>query len=470
MYFYIIFNSYREKCEISINQIKEDTTQCVNQQTKVHQDYEEIVEQINSWVDKGHVVHRNKPTISMNDNLKNNLKALEFLPSDLAKSYYKFPIYIYIYSTHQTAIIKYLKENILTQILHSSQYYLNQLQNYFPLHPTPITEFFMVTHTKGIYLWSYDPYSNEYNSRKVTADENTVHKRGEMNKEGIYVVAGGFKDIIYNTSQVSIYNMKYYEQPDQNIKLLASFNPTDNVPTDCFFFQPTIAMCCYWPGGLYTYNLTDLNSITETLINEETKTEMKDVRSCMLTQDRHHILLGGYKMIYILDTKGENLITHRFGYGTKDYVWQMAEIRPNIIISANEDKYWVHDFRDIHNIPSSRKLSSSGYYYTVIPLKSGPGDFAMGSKLSDSTDGDVNIAYLEDYNENLLYKVNKAVSCRVTEECIHSIKEIENGAIIFNGYSQMCISYYVAPFSDERQVNKCWSHHSSNVKDYLAVP
>ena len=53
----------------------------------------------------------------------------------------------------------------------------------------------------------------------IANEQSGGHRRGEMNEEGIYVVAG-------YESDTKIYDMKYYNYPDQKIKLLDTFPHT----------------------------------------------------------------------------------------------------------------------------------------------------------------------------------------------------------------------------------------------------
>ena len=97
-------------------------------------------------------------------------------------------------------------------------------------------QFFAVTQYDGIYFWEYEEVSEEYNHlQMISFEQSGSHRRGEMNEEGIYVSAGS------GSNNIKIYDMKYYNYPENKILLLDSFSHTNNVD-DCFFKKFSI---CY---------------------------------------------------------------------------------------------------------------------------------------------------------------------------------------------------------------------------------
>ena len=75
----------------------------------------------------------------------------------------------------------------------------------------------------------------------ISNAQSGQHKRGEMNEEGIYVSAG------YDSNNVKIYDMKYYNYPEHKIQLLDSFSHTAIV-CECFFKNSVSAIYCDCDG------------------------------------------------------------------------------------------------------------------------------------------------------------------------------------------------------------------------------
>ena len=326
-------------------------------------------------------------------------------------------------------------------------------------NPIPL-EFFTVTSHEGISLWEYDKESEEYKfNQMITSEESGTHIRGGMNEEGIYVVAGS------SSSNVKIYDMKYYNYPDHKIKLLESFSHSDHV-YECFFKNSVSAMCCGWDGYIKEYDLRNPHSIpTPTIFNKTT--DLSELASIMGTKDKKYIIAGGIKKLYIMNAEDGSL-AHTLDYSDNGggSVYQIAEVRPNILVTADLSTASLHDIGDIENIPISIKLEDIGDYWSVIALESNPGDFAIGGITSSTpTIGFVYIQHLEEDNQTIttLRHVNiTGSSCD-----IRVIKELKRGTILFGGYgcSKMCLWNYVA------QAPICWNDQTaSNIFDIMVVP
>ena len=70
-------------------QIKEDISKCINQQAEVTQTYQNIVTQVDDWIDKGLVLKTSPYAVVLKD--------IEFMPTNYAEMYTYIHIYIYIY-------------------------------------------------------------------------------------------------------------------------------------------------------------------------------------------------------------------------------------------------------------------------------------------------------------------------------------------------------------------------------------
>ena len=285
------------------------------------------------------------------------------------------------------------------------------------------------------------------------------HKRGEMNEEGIYVSAG------YRSNNVKIYDMKYYNYPENKIQLLNSFSHTNWV-YECFFKNSVSAICCDDVGYIKEYDLSNPNSIpTPQIFN---KTALDRLYSCIQTKDKKQIIAGSYNKLYILDAV-DGTLQNTLDYSANGgYVaYQIAEVRENILITTDWDTASLHDSQ---HLGPSLKLTDIGTYYTVITLKSNLGDFAIGGRSSNTNLGFVYIEHLEVDNQtitNLKYVDNiQGTNC-----VIYVIKELKRGTIILGGEStcrEMCLWNYAAIPS---QLPLCWDDQTnSNINDIVGVP
>ena len=372
-----------------------------------------------------------------------------------------------------------MEENILNTknelflMQNSAQlFYFKQLSNYTQLlyfkewfrNHSPL-QFFTVTYNDGIYFWEYEKESEEYKSTQMIANaQSGNHRRGGINEEGIYFVAG------YYSKNVKIYDMKYYNYPDHKIKLLQSFSHSDYV-NECFFKNSTSAICCTYDGYIKEYNLSNPHSIpTPTIFNKTT--DLKILWSCMETKDKKYIIAGSDQKLHILDAEDATLTnTLHYSANGGGYVYQIAEVRPNIFVTADSYIASLHDIRDIQNIPNSIKLPDLGWYYSVIALESNPGDFAIGGRASNTTNlGFVYINHLDEDNKTI--NTLKYVDNIQGNGCaIFVIKEVKKGIIIFGGdpdCDEMCLwNYSAIPDQDPL----CWNDQTgSSIWDIVGVP
>ena len=351
-------------------------------------------------------------------------------------------------------------KNELFLIQSSAQifYFKQWNRNHALTSPIPL-QFFAVTMTDGIYLWEYEEVSEEYNHlQMISYAQNGSHRRGEMNEKGIYVSAG------YRSNNVKIYNMKYYNYPEHKIQLLDSFSHS-NIVMECFFKNSVSAICCDYDGYIKEYDLSNPNSIpTPQVFN---KTALDGLISCMQTKDKKQIIAGGGNKLYILDAEDgtlQNTIDYSANGG--DYVRQIAEVRENILITADRNTASLHDSL---NMGTSFKLTDIGFYGAVIALKSNLGDFAIGG-VNSNTLGFVYIEHLEEDNQtitNLKYVDNiQGNSC-----FIYVIKELKRGTIIFGGdgsCEEICLWNYAAI---PNQLPLCWDDQvGGGIYDIVEVP
>ena len=366
--------------------------------------------------------------------------------------------------------IKNTKNELFLKQSSAQLFYFKQLPNFYQLSyfkewfhnhalisPIPL-QFFAVTRNDGIYFWEYEEISEEYNHlQMISSAQSGQHRRGKMNEEGIYISAGYGRN-------VKIYDMKYYNYPENKIQLLHSFSHSGNVQ-ECFFKNSVSAICCDSGGYIKEYDLSNPNSMpTPQIFN---KTSLDPLSSCMQTKDKKKIIAGGENKLYILyaeDGTLQNTLDYSANGGSADY--QIAEIRENILITAD---LYTASLHDSQNLGPSLKLTDIGDYRTVIALESNLGDFAIGGWSSSTNLGFVYIEHLEEDNQtitNLKYVDNiQGNGCTIM-----SIKELKRGTILLGGDSdceEMCLWDYAAIPS---QLPLCWDDQTSTIFDIVGVP
>ena len=403
----------------------------------------------------------------MNYYMKNtrDLKAIALYSTPNQQLFSKYYIsYISIFRSNLEENIMNTKNELFLMQNSAELYYFKQWKYFLITNPIPL-QFFTVTYTDGISLWEYEKESEEYKSSQMIAfAESGKHRRGGMNEEGIYVVAGFFgKD-------VKIYDMKYYNYPDNKIKLLKYLSYSSTVH-ECFFKNPTSALCCEYNGNIWEYDLSNPQSIpTPTIFNKTTV--LNYILSCKQTMNKKYIIAAGHwqSRFYILGAE-DGTLKQTVYYTTNggEHAMQIAEVRPNILITVDRETASLHDIRDIENVPTFSKLSDIGDYMSVIALESNPGDFAIGGRTSSTTNlGFVYIHHLEEDNRTIT--TLKYVDNIPGNNCeIQVIKELKRGTVIFGGTNctEMCLWNYAAIPSQDPL---CWDDQTSSIYDIVGVP
>ena len=202
-----------------------------------------------------------------------------------------------------------------------NSFYFEQLDHYLLMNPNQFLEFYTVNFENGIDLWKYELEDNKYTRETMINSTGGLHRRGGINNEGIYVVAGE------GSNNVKIYDMKYYKSTEtpNKLKLLATFTYSDPV-YECLFHNSLRAICCLHTGVVYAYDLTDITSIQETVFINNTQISL--IYSFILTEDNKYYIAGGTDNIYIFDAQGGHLYTHQY---TQSFAFQLAEVRPNLL-------------------------------------------------------------------------------------------------------------------------------------------
>ena len=252
--------------------------------------------------------------------------------------------------------------------------------------------------------------------------------------------------------------MNYYDQANQRIKLLRTF-PHSFPVQECFFKTSEMAICCDEGGYIMAYDLADPNSIPFPSVFNTT--ELDSIYSCILTKNKKYIIAGSNRKLYIINAKDGNLQkTHNYLSIEGNHAIQIAEVRPNILMTADYYAVYIHDI-----MPDSVKLEENPYlYYSIISLKRNTGDIAFGGKRIN--DGFVSLCNLKD---------NKDIACTYgfidsykTGCIIKTIKELRKESILFGGSGCERWNYW----NYDSSLGKPVINHFDEdyITDFVAIP
>ena len=325
--------------------------------------------------------------------------------------------------------------------------------------------------SKGIRLWRYDNTSELYKSTPMITpkigEQGGNHKRGVMNKEGLYITAG------FTSHNVKIYDMKYYNHPDQKIELLRKYTHEGSV-YECILKNTTSALCCVEAdkeGYIKEYNLANPRSLTNS--TPFYTSDEFGPHSMILTMDKKYVIAGSYGKLYILDAEdgSEAKIYTYINNNIYHSVYQMAEVRPYILITVDYDSAYIHNITNITN-PTTTSINmelANGLYYSVIALKKNEGDVAIGGRSTNSEHGFVYILNIRE--DNTINRRNSVENIPDKHCIVTVIKEFKMGTLLIGGdnYCQLCLwNYSLLPIQDPI----CWDDLQSedHIYDLVGAP
>ena len=313
-----------------------------------------------------------------------------------------------------------------------------------------VDSFFSISEYGGLTLWKaenpglqssiYKPIRSYYSAHR--------HMRGVLHPSGLYIVSG------LSDNQVYFYDLK------GDMTSYVKMQLTNQV-LECFLKNTTTAICCDKSGYLTEFDLNASMHLTypaSTLVYNSSDTEC--FHSC--TQLSNGYIVAGGKDTYIYDSSGNYL--GNSPTVLNDKIMQIAEIRPNIIITTENQKAIIHDISTPAACINSTLLPDIGDYFSVISLSSNVGDFAIGGKRF------IKILHLESDNTTIISLREKLDLPHNINCAIYAIKEIKSGIILFGGKgtvcTEMCIWYYEITAQPV-----CWPDNSAfSIYDFIPVP
>ena len=270
---------------------------------------------------------------------------------------------------------------------------------------------------------------------------NNRNARGEMNDEGIYIMAGRDDNTTY------IYD--FYSQSGTSFGNLEPVKIEHRAKvSSCSLLNENTGICTDLSGKVTKYDFNNNYEKTNIIENTEddgiTPKEEKYYQGLYITKDKKYILVSDSQKLYIYtsdtyELKGNSSISS----GGYDII-HMAELRDMIIMTTEAAKVTLRDFRSLSNPIIYTVLEELHVFYgCILPLMYiNNQDFAVGGRQEPY--GYVELFHLEQNNQSVTKIrpkkwVGDDTTCKIT-----SIKEITSGLLIFGGQrcNHMCTWKY----------------------------
>ena len=313
-----------------------------------------------------------------------------------------------------------------------------------------IPDFCSITRDDGIYCWRREG-SSIYTSSGVF-DDGALYLKGVFSSDGILIIGG------YSDKKVRIYQIANGSPPTFN--LLDTYSHQGTAVYHCFLYNSENVICLDNAGYAKKYNFQTRQESAFYYNPGEA------LYSGIQTMDKLVVIINGdTAKIYILDEYGNQINIHT--YSSPSDTYEIAEVRRNILLSADKESVYLHDIKDPNNIPTSIRVFIEDFYYSIISLKNNEGGFAIGGNRDSK--GFVDIYHLSEHNIPTRIKTKGAIEG--TGCSIYSIKELITWTIIFGGPSGcevICLWNYAAW---PEQGPECWdSQPTHKVNDFIALP
>ena len=328
-----------------------------------------------------------------------------------------------------------------------------------PTAETPALLGFVVVDdlNKSLQEYKWTESGNTYEiteSYMSTMDHPT---RGERNTRGIYVLNH------WASGDIIIYDLASFETPSVNLT-----QSGEGGWGNCGFLEDDIIVCASRStGDIFTYNLTNNYHPQQIVANNPSE---NGYTTLLVTNDKK-ILTSWDGCIYIYASDG--IYLGKSDSSRTNYMFQMKELRPNIIVAVEQDYVHLHDISDPENPIVENILNfayTSIWYFTVEVLSVGTGDFALGGNAYDYiSNGYVELFHLDEDNTTLQPIPKKRWIC--DNYCIISIiREIQVGVLIFGGNincEYICTwEYALTPHKGPT----CFHLEGMDIYDLIALP
>ena len=258
-------------------------------------------------------------------------------------------------------------------------------------------------------------------SSMKTFDRNPC--RGERNSKGIYVHPD------HNSPDIAFYDLSHFGTSPVTRTQSGTYGWRGN----CAFMDDNTAICATKStGDIYKYDLT--NDYLQLKIANNNPSG-SGFRVLLVTREKQ--ILAAYKGCIYIYTSSGTYINKSDNSQTSDFMYQMKEVRSNIIVTTEESYVYSHNINNPSNTIIHKLLDRVDIqivYLTIEVLSGNTGDIALGgyTYTSEIYYGYVELFHLDENNANISPISDKRwvvdISCSII-----IIREIQIGVLIFGG-------------------------------------
>ena len=284
-------------------------------------------------------------------------------------------------------------------------------------------------------------------------------QRGERNSQGIYVHPD------YYSPDIAFYDLSHFGTSP----VTRSQSGTHGWGGNCAFMDDNTAICAtYDTGDIYKYDLTN-NYLQLKIASNNPSGD--GFRVLLVTRDKQ-ILAARKGCIYMYTSSG-TYINKSDNYQPIWPMYQMKEVRSNIIVTAEKGHVYSHNIKNPSNTIIHKlfdQLDTQTKYLTIEVLSGNTGDIALGgfTWLSGTSFGYVELFHLDENNANLSPISDKRWIMMIGYCEIFIIREIQIGVLIFGGNVEYICTWEYAAIPHKEPT--CFPLDGHSIHDIISLP
>ena len=273
---------------------------------------------------------------------------------------------------------------------------------------------FWSVHEYGILGWIEQ--GGSYSPSLLSISSGYRHYKGEYNSDGYYVVGS-------TSGHPIVYNMK-------TAQVQKVYSGNYNTVYDCAWQNTTHFVCCDSNDRVSFYELNTTGN--------------KSRWNPGGGGDKLSILVLENGNIVVGDTVSDLRIKHSGGSSTSstpssgDDVYGIAEVRPNMVISSEDDQLYLHNFSNPSSPQNLELEDDANDRYRSIAKLNATGEFVFGASKSGKP-------YIEIKRLNTNNSISSIKTKTVTTSSgiVYTLYELSNGFLLIGGtFSKICTWRY----------------------------
>ena len=288
---------------------------------------------------------------------------------------------------------------------------------------------FWSVHEYGILGWIEQ--GGSYSPSLLSISSGYRHYKGEYNSDGYYVVGS-------TSGHPIVYNMK-------TAQVQKVYSGNGNSVYDCAWQNTTHFVCCDSDEDALFYEMSTTNSLSKWSPGGDNKKAII-------------VLISGAVVVGDKDSDLDiKITTNSYSSNTanEDDVYGLAEVRPNLVISAEDDQLYLHNFTTPTDIKRTKLENDTDNRYRSIAKLNATGEFVFGA--SKSSRPYIEIKRLNTNNSTTEIKTKTVTTS--TYGTVYTLYELSNGFLLIGGsFDKICTWKYkdtpaVDPVCFNREIN-----------------